>query len=132
MNIEELEIGGEGTEDPDKADQSWSVHHNVALDFFDSVEENESSSAVLVRIPKETSGLYDINYSVLKSEDDFSPFTTQGMDYLFEDEYRLKNRDMSQIMDGVAMVNDYGMTEEERKGIRERISGYKVVFRKVD
>ena len=114
MNIRELEIAGKGTEDPDISDQSWSVDYEAAAGFFDATADDNPSEAVLVRIPKETSGMYDINYSVLKEDDHFSPFTTQGMNYLFEDEYRLKNRDMSNIMGGIAMILDHGMSEDER------------------
>ncbi|MCY4491926.1 MAG: hypothetical protein OXC46_10795 [Thaumarchaeota archaeon] len=103
----------------------------MADEFYRSGEDMDNIR-VIVRVPKNTPGMYDINYSVLKEDNDFSKFTTQGIDYLKEDEYRLKNRDMSQIFNGVAMVQDYGMSEEERKEVREKIPGYKVVFKKVD
>ena len=129
MNITELENAGEGIEDGQGKDQSWSIDYNESARFFKSGSD-AGNTMILLRVPKNTDGMYDINYSVFKEGDDFSKFTTQGLNYIQEDEYRLKNRDMSQIFDGVATVMDYGMSENERKAIRERIPRYKVVFKK--
>ena len=101
------------------------------MDFMNSEEEN-GKTMIMMRVPKKTDGMYDVNYSVLKRDDDFEKFTSQGLGYLDEQEYRLKNRDMRNIMDSVVMVNDYGMSEAERKSIMERISSHKVVFRRLD
>ena len=127
MSMSELEQAGDGIQEGQGEDQSWSVDYEVVDEFYRSGEDMDNIR-VKVRVPKNTPGMYDINYSVLKEDNDFSKFTTQGIDYLKEDEYRLKNRDMSQIFNGVAMVQDYGMSEE----VREKIPGYKVVFKKVD
>ncbi|MCY4490786.1 MAG: hypothetical protein OXC46_04900 [Thaumarchaeota archaeon] len=114
MNIEELEHAGEGIEEGAGLDQSWSLDPEESQDFVRSGEE-AGNTMIMIRVPKETSGMYDVNYSVLKEGDDFEKFTSQGLDYLKEQEYRLKGRDMSGILDTVVMVNDYGMSEEERK-----------------
>ncbi|MCY4491151.1 MAG: hypothetical protein OXC46_06775, partial [Thaumarchaeota archaeon] len=129
MNITELENAGEGIEEGQGKDQSWSIDYNESARFFKSGSDADNTM-ILLRVPKNTDGMYDINYSVFKEGDDFSKFTTQGLNYIQEDEYRLKNRDMSQIFDGVATVMDYDMSEDERKAIRERIPRYKVVFKK--
>ena len=131
MDIEELEVGGDGIKEGQGVDQSWSLDPKASMDFMNSGEEN-GKTMILMRVPKKTDGMYDVNYSVLKRDDDFEKFTSQGLGYLDEQEYRLKNRDMSNIMDSVVMVNDYGMSEAERKSIRERISSHKVVFRRLD
>ena len=131
MNIEELENAGEGIEEGDELDQSWSLSPRQSQEFVKN-GENAGNTMIMIRVPKETDGMYDVNYSVLKEGDNFDKFVAQGVGYLNEQEYRLNGRDMSGIFDTVVMVNDYGMSEEERKGIRERIASHKVVFRKLD